>query len=116
MEFFDLAILFTAPGAVVGAALVKTLVSAGKAWGLVPEHGRGTLYAVAVLSAMLIALATWGAEFVMDGIAAQDLLMILLAWSALYAASVGVHETAVKVQRIASGTTNPVAPDESRAG
>lgn len=116
MEFFDLAVLFTAAGAVVGGALVKTLVSAGKAWGLVPEHGRGVLYAVALLSLGLIGLAALDASFLRDGITGQDILTLVLAWAGLYAASVGVHETTVKAQAVLSARTDPTGPDVDAAG
>lgn len=111
MEFFDLAVLFTAAGAVVGGALVKTIVSILKGMGLIPETGRGVMYVVAAVSALFIGLAGFDASFLRDGISGQDILTLILAWAALYAASVGVHETAVKVQDIVQGTTNEGGPD-----
>lgn len=111
MEGFELAVLFTAAGAVVGAGLIKVLVSAIKSWGLLPEHGRGVLLAVAALAVLLIGLAAWDAEWIRDGINAQDVLIVILAWANLYTASIGVHETAVKAQNIVQGTTNPTGPD-----
>ena len=111
MEGFELAILFTAAGAVVGAGLIKVLVSAIKSWGLLPEHGRGVLVAVALLALLLVGLATLDAAFIQDGISAQDVLIVVLAWANLYTASIGVHETAVKAQNIVQGTTNPAGPD-----
>lgn len=111
MDGFELAVLFTAAGAVVGAGLIKILVSAGKSWGIVPEHGRGALIAVALLAVLLIGLAAWDADWIADGISGQDVLIIILAWANLYTASIGVHETAVKAQNIMQGTTNPGGPD-----
>lgn len=111
MEGFELAILFTTAGAVVGATLVKVLVSALKSFGLVPEHGRGVLYTAAGLSAALVALALLDAPWIRDSISGQDILVIVLSWLGIYTASVGVHETVSKVQRITSGTTDPDGPD-----
>lgn len=115
MENFQLAILFTAAGATVGAGLVKIVVSALKGFGWVPETGRGVLYAVAAASLLLIILAAIDADWLRDGISGADVLMLILSYFNLYAASIGVHETAVKVTAIARGTTNPAGPDE-RAG
>lgn len=111
MEFFDLAVLFTAGGALVGGGLVKTLTSAGKSLGIVPEHGRGVLIAAAALALLLIGLAGFDADFMRDGIAGQDILTLILAWAAVYAASVGIHETAVKVENVVRDATNATGPD-----
>lgn len=112
MEAFDLVILFTTAGAVVGAALVKTLISAGKGLGILPETGRGLMYAALGLSAGLIALAVAAnPPFLADGLDANDVLIILLSVLGLYTSAIGVHETAAKIQRIASGETNPSGPD-----
>lgn len=111
MESFQLAILLTTAGATVGAALIKTLVSAGKQLGFVPEYGRGPMYAAAVLAGVLIALAVWDSTLLTDGVDAGDVFLIFLSFFGLYAAAIGIHETAVKVQRIASGTTNSSGPD-----
>ena len=112
MENFELAILLTTAGAAVGATLIKTVVSAGKQLGWLPEHGRGLLYASGVLAIVLMGLAVWDAETFADGVNAQEVLTVFLAWFGLYTASVGVHETAAKVQRAVSGTTNPTGPDQ----
>ena len=111
MESFELAILFTTAGALVGAGLIKTVISAAKQFGL-PDHGRAPMIAALVLSAGLIGLALWGSDLVADGINAQDVLVVILSWLGLYTASIGVHESVVKVQSIASGTTNPAGPDQ----
>ena len=111
MEFFDLAVLFTAGGAVVGGGLVKTITSAGKSLGLVPEHGRGVLIAAALASLLLIGLAGFDAAFMRDGITGQDILTLILAWAAVYTSSVGIHETAVKVENVVRGDTDPAGPD-----
>lgn len=111
MDSFELAILLTTAGAAVGAALIKTLVSAGKSLGIVPEHGRGILIAVAVLSLVLIGLAAWDQNIAGEGITAAEVFVLLLSWVGLYAASVGIHESAVKVQAVVQGTTNPAGPD-----
>ena len=111
MEAFELAILFSAAGALVGAGLIKTLVSAGKGWGIVPEHGRGVLFATAILAAILIALAGLDADWIGGDDIGQDVLVIVLAWVNIYAASIGVHETAIKVQSIVSNSTTPDGPD-----
>jgi hypothetical protein len=110
MEQFELAILFTTAGALVGAALVKSLVSAAKSFGL-PSTGRAPMLAALTLSAGLIGLALWGSDMLADGLDPEDVLVVILSWLGLYTASVGVHETAVKVERIATGTTNPSGPD-----
>jgi hypothetical protein len=110
MEQFELAILFTTAGALIGAGLVKALVSAMKSFGL-PSTGRAPMLAALTLSAGLIGLALWGSDIPADGINAQEVLVVILSWLGLYTASVGVHETAVKVERIATGTTNPTGPD-----
>jgi len=111
MDSFELAILFTTAGAVVGAGLVKTLVSAAKPFGLA-DTGRAPMLAALALSIVLIGLATWDEGFLSDGVNAGEVLKIALATLGVYTASIGVHETAVKVQRIASGTTNPTGPDQ----
>ena len=112
MEDFQLAILLTTAGAAVGAVLIKTLVSAGKQLGIVPETGRGPLYAALALAAVLIGLALWDAGTFDAGVDAGDVFLALLSLVGLYTASVGVHETAVKGQRMIQGTTNPAGPDE----
>lgn len=111
MENFELAILFTTAGALVGAGLIKTLVSAAKSMGILPEHGRTLLVASAALAAALIGLALIDLPLLRDGVSGQDVLVIIMSWLGLYTASVGVHETAVKVQNVIQGTTNPTGPD-----
>lgn len=111
MEFFTLAILFTAAGAAVGAVVVKSFVSALKAAGVLPEHGRGILYAVALISAVLIGLACLDAPFLKDGVAGDDVFLIFLSWLGLHTASVGAHEVITKGQAMISGSTNPQGPD-----
>lgn len=108
---FELAILFTTAGAAVGAGLIKTIVSAAKSFGL-PDHGRAPMIAVLVLAAFLIGLATWDSALFDDGVSGQDVLIVVLATVGLYTASIGVHETVVKAERIVSGTTNTTGPDE----
>lgn len=112
LDGFEIAILFTSAGAIVGAGLLKILISAGKSFGIVPEHGRGILYATALLAGGLIALAALDADWVRDGISGQEILIVILAWANLYTASVGVHETAVKVQAVMSKSTDPAGPDQ----
>lgn len=112
MESFELAILLTTAGATTGAVLIKTLVSAGKQIGWLPETGRGVLYAAGALALVLIGLAVWDAGWFSDGVTARDIFLVFLSWFGLYTASVGVHETFSKVQRIASGKTDPAGPDE----
>lgn len=111
MENFDLAILFTTAGALVGAGLIKTLVSSGKALGIVPENGRGVMYAALLLSTALIGLALWGSELLADGVQAQDVLIVVMSILGIYTSSIGVHETVTKIQNISSGSTNPSGPD-----
>lgn len=111
MDAFDLAILFTAAGALVGAGLVKTLISAAKNMGLLPDHGRGLLYTALALSAALIGLALIDNPLFDDGVQGGDILIIVLAIFNVYAASVGIHETAAKTQRALAGETNPQGPD-----
>lgn len=112
MEAFDLLILFTTAGALVGATLVKILVSAGKGLGLLPDSGRVLLFAVLALSAGLVGLAlTANPPFLADGFNGQDVLIIVLSVVGIYTAAIGVHETVSKVQRIATGTTDPTGPD-----
>ena len=111
MENFELAILLTTAGAAVGATLIKTLVSAAKQLGWLPEHGRALLYASGVLAVLLMGLAVWDAAIFADGVDAQEVFVVFLAWFGLYTSAVGVHETAAKVQRAVSGTTNPQGPD-----
>lgn len=111
IESFDLSILFRTEGALVGGAFVKVLVSALKNMGLIPEFGRSSLMAAAAISLLLIGLALWGAPWISDGINGQEVFTALMAWAGLYAAAVGVHETAAKVQRIMQSETNPHGPD-----
>lgn len=112
MEPFDLAILFTAAGALVGAGLVKVLISAAKGMGILPAHGRTLLVAALVLAAGLVGIALIDNPLFEDGLQGGDILVIILAVFNIYAASVGIHETAAKVENIVAGTTNPVGPDE----
>ena len=111
MDNFELAILLTTAGAAVGATLIKTLVSAGKGLGWLPETGRGLLYAAGVLAILLMGLAVWDSGTFADGVTAQEVFVVFLSWFGLYTAAVGVHETAAKVQRAVTGTTNPDGPD-----
>ena len=111
MDAFDLAILFTAAGALVGAGLVKALISAGKSLGIVPETGRGVLLANLLLSTLLIGLALWGGTQFSDGFDGADVLIIILSILNVYTAAIGVHETIAKGARIVSGDTNPAGPD-----
>lgn len=110
MEAFDLAILFTAAGALVGAGLIKVIVSAAKSFGL-PETGRAPMLAALALSALLIGLALWDSDILSNGLSGADVLLILLSVLNVYAAAIGVHETTAKIQRVASGSTNPAGPD-----
>jgi hypothetical protein len=114
MEPFDLAILFTTAGAVPGAALVKVLLSAGKNLGVVPEHGRGILYANALVSALLILGAGLSAPWLKDGVSANEVLVVVLAWVGVGGLAIGVHEVAVKTQRVLQGTTDPNRADPPR--
>ena len=115
MDNFELAILLTTAGAAVGATLIKTLVSAGKQLGWLPETGRGLLYATGALAVALMGLAVWDAvsrgELFADGVNAQSVLLVFLSWFGLYTSAVGVHETAAKVQRAVTTGTNPTGPD-----
>lgn len=113
MEQFQLIILLTTAGAAVGAVLIKTLVSAAKGIGILPETGRSSMYAAAAIAAVLIALAVFDAPILRDGVTGQDVFVIFLSWFGLYAAAVGTHETAVKAQNIVQGTTNPTGPDDN---
>lgn len=110
---FQLSILLTTAGAAVGAGLIKTIVSALKGMGLLPDHGRALLLVAGALAILLMGLAVWDAAIFSDGdgVTAQEIFTVLLATFGLYSASVGVHETAVKVQNIMQGTTNPTGPD-----
>lgn len=112
MEGFDLAILFTTAGAVPGGALVKLILSAGKNLGIVPEHGRGILYANALVSALLIVGAALSAPWLHDGVNANEVLVVFLAWIGVGGLAIGVHEVAVKTQNVLQGSTNPVGPDK----
>ena len=112
MEDFQLSILLTTAGAAVGAGLIKTLISALKGLGLINDFGRAPLYAAMIAAAGLMALAVWDSSLLHDGVDAADVFVIFLSWIGLYTAAVGVHETAVKAQRIVQGTTNPSGPDQ----
>lgn len=111
MEAFELAILLTTAGAAVGAGLIKTLISALKGLGLINDFGRAPLYAAMIAAAGLMALAVWDSTLLTDGASGQDVFIIFLSWLGLYTSAVGIHETAVKAQRIVQGTTNPTGPD-----
>jgi hypothetical protein len=110
-EGFDLAVLFTAAGAFSGGALVKFILSAGKGWGIVPEHGRGILYANALVSAFLIGLGLLQVPWLGGDDIGQDILNIVLAYLGVYSSAIGVHETVAKVQRIGEKKTDPTGPD-----
>ena len=111
MENFDLAIIYTVEGVLVAAALVKVIVSAVKNLGIIPETGRAPMLAALAVSAALVGLSLIDADFLRDGTSGNDILKIVLAVVGLYTASIGVHETAAKVQRIAESRTNPTGPD-----
>ena len=111
MESFDLAILFTAAGALVGAGLIKVIVSAAKGFGY-PSTGRAVMVLALVLSTGLIALALLDNDLLADGVDGADILLIVLSILNVYAAAIGVHETTVKIGNIAGGTTNPSGPDQ----
>lgn len=112
MEAFDLLIVFTTAGALVGATLVKTLVSSGKGLGLLPDSGRVLLYATLGLSAALVGLAlTASPPFLADGFNGQDVLIIVLSVLGVYTSAIGVHETAAKIQRAVTTGTDPSGPD-----
>ena len=111
MEAFDLAILFTTAGAVPGGALVKVILSAGKNLGIVPQTGRGILYANAAVSALLIAGAALSVPWLSDGVTPNEVLQVVLAWIGVGGLAIGVHEVAAKTQRVLQGNTNPAGPD-----
>lgn len=89
---FPLSELFTAQGALVGAAAVTAIVQLLKKFvPFLPDGGNGVLWMVAALSAGLVALA------VVDrgaAVTAQGVLEIVMTWAAVATAAVGTFETA----------------------
>lgn len=108
MEPFDLAIIFTAAGALIGAALVTAAVELLKRLGILAVHGRAPMLAAAALSAGLVLLGAWSIGFVLSP---ENLLLGILAWINVTTAAIGTHATVRKAGAIASGSTNPGGPD-----
>lgn len=98
MESFDLAIVLTAAGATVGAALITGLISILKRLGAVGswiDANREPTVSF-VLSALLVAAAYYststlgGGEMVVD---ATSAFAAFLAWYGIAQISMGVHDT-----------------------
>jgi hypothetical protein len=106
-----LAEVFTAPGVVAWAAALAGLVEVLKRLvPFIPDHGRGVLYTVALLSAALVGLAAWEAAAILS----PGLIVgLALTWAALVTAASGAYEVAAKGGRVLQGTTNTVGPDNS---
>jgi hypothetical protein len=109
-----LAEVFTAAGAVTWAAAMAGVVELLKrAVPFMPEHGRGVLYVVMGLSALLIAAAVLEVGLTLTP---SIIVGLVLTWAALVTAAAGTYEVAAKGGRVLQGTTNPVGPDETTTG
>lgn len=102
--------VFTAAGALAWAAAIAALVQLGKRISFIPipETGRGILFAVALIAALVTGLAAWDLGLTID---AQGVVLLVFTWANLAAASVGAYEAGAKAVRVATGTTNPSGPD-----
>jgi hypothetical protein len=104
-----LAEVFTAAGAVVWAGALAGLVELLKrAVPFIPDHGRGVLYTLMVLSAALVGLAAYDLQPAING---STIIGAVLTWAALVTAASGSFEVASKAGRIMQGSTDETGPD-----
>lgn len=104
-----LAEVFTAAGAVVWAGALAGLVELLKrAVPVIPSHGRGVLYLLMGLAALLVGLAAYDLQPQINGSA---IVGAVLTWAAVVTAASGSYEVAAKGGRILQGTTNESGPD-----
>jgi len=101
--------VFTAPGAVIWAGALAGLVELLKrAVPFIPESGRGVLYTLMVLAALLVLAAAYDLRPEINGAA---IVGGVLTWAAVTTAASGSFEIASKAGRIMQGTTDPNRPD-----
>jgi hypothetical protein len=104
-----LAEVFTAPGAIVWAGALAGLVELLKrAVPAMPTSGRGVLYAVMALAALLVLAAAYDLRPTITGSA---IVGAVLTWAAVVTAASGSFEVVSKAGRIMQGTTDPGGPD-----
>lgn len=109
-----LAEVFTAAGAVVWAGALAGLVELLKrAVPFIPDSGRGVLYTLMALAALLVGLAAYDLQPVISG---ASIIGAILTWAAIVTAASGSFEVASKAGRIMQGTTDPAAPDTTTSG
>lgn len=102
---FPLSELFTAQGALVGAAAITVVVQLIKKFvPFLPSGGPAVLALVAVLAAGLTALAVADAG---DPITAQSILTIVMTWAAVATAAVGTFEAGAAVATAATAEEKP---------
>jgi hypothetical protein len=111
MEAFPLDAVFTAPGALVGAAVVTAIVEMIKRLTAFPSTGRAPMLLAAFVAALLIGLATLDADELTALELGQRILTVVLAWLNVATAAIGTHATARKVHAVATGTTDTRGPD-----
>lgn len=94
---FALSELFTAEGALVGAAAVMVVVQLLKRFvPFLPDGGPQVLWMVGLLSAGLVALAVADAGGV-DG--AQGILSMVMTWATVATAAIGIYEGGITAGR-----------------
>ena len=106
----QLGAVFSAEGLALWAAAIVLLIQFGKRFvPFIPEHGRGVLYAVAVISLLVIAGAVWEAGTGIEG--PNHVVRLLFTFVALSSAAIGEYEAGAKTIRVLTSSTNPAGPD-----
>jgi hypothetical protein len=116
MEVFPLDAVFTAPGALVGAAVVTAVVEMVKRLTPFPTTGRAPMLLAAGGAAGLVGLAALDTEALTQLELGARVLTIVLAWVNVSVAAIGTHATARKVHAVATGTTNTRGADAGGVG
>lgn len=106
MNGFPLSEIFTAQGALVGAAAVMVVVQLVKRFvPFLPSGGPQVLWVVAALAAGLVALAVADAGGV-DG--AQGILEVVMTWATVTTAAIGIYEGgSAAVDAASTGESKP---------
>lgn len=116
MEAFPLDAVFTAPGALVGAALVAGLVELVKQLTPYPATGRAPMMLAAGIAAGLVGLAALDTDSLRSLEPGAFVLGLILAWLNVTTAAIGTHATTRKAIAVATRTTNPDGPDPENPG
>jgi hypothetical protein len=112
MDSFELALVFTAPGAMLAGALVASIVELLKriAFPDLWQHGRAPLITAALLALAIVALAVLDVGLPSDALGSA-ILGYVLAWANVTAAAVGGFEVTRKAYRVATSSTNETGED-----